>query len=219
MIEIRSFGFCGRREAHERGHVVRLRVLVGDRVDLVRRAGLARQRVALDRRDLRGGAARRQDALEHGAQRRGGRGGHDPARRELGSAAAVDATHEMRRAQDAAVGDRAVELGDLHRRDRLALADREVAHRGARVVLELRDDALLLAREVGAGELAEAELADVVVKALLAEPLTDHDRADVVGLGQDVARGHRGPATLLGVLDRAVGDDDLRRQVEGGARA
>ena len=48
-----------RREADERGDVVGLRVLAGRRVDLVRRAGLARQLVAGDR-DLAGGAARRE---------------------------------------------------------------------------------------------------------------------------------------------------------------
>ena len=47
--------------------------------------------------------------------------------------------HQLRRAQDAAVGDRRVGGGHLHRRHREALADRQVAHRRAGVVVGRRE--------------------------------------------------------------------------------
>ena len=75
----------------------------------------------------------------------------------------------MRGAQHAAVGDRGVGDGHLHRRHGEALADREVAHRGAGVLGQRQHDAGLLAGQVGAGRRAEAEAPHPLVEALGAE--------------------------------------------------
>ena len=117
-----------------------------------------------------------------------------------------------------AVGDRGVADGHLHRRDRQALADRQVAHRRARVLLEVEQDAALLAGQVDAGRAAEAEAADPGVEPLGAESQADHDRADVGGLLEDLARGERPVAGVVGLADLAVGHGDRRRDVEARVR-
>ena len=61
---------------------------------------------------------------------------------------------------------------------------------------------------------AEPEGAHPVVEAPGAQALADHDRADVARLREDPGGVERLPAAVLGVVDRAVGDLDLRRQVE-----
>src|SRR5262249_42112681 len=157
--------------------------LVRDRVDLARGTGLARELVAGDR-DLARRAARREDALEHRAQPRGRVLGDHAAALRLRDQLAVDATHDPRRAQDAAVGDRRVGLRHLYRRHREALPDRQVAHRRARVLAELRDDPALLAGQVDAGRRAEAEAPDPRVEALATHLQADLDRADVRRLGE-----------------------------------
>ena len=135
-----------------------------------------------------------------------------------GVALAVDLLDDVGGPQDAAVGDRRVGDRHLHRRDRDALADREVAHRGAGVLGEREHDAALLAREVGAGRLAEAEAPHPLVELLGAEPQADRDRADVGGLLEDLARGQRDRAARVRLADHAVIEPDRRRQVELRAR-
>ena len=127
---------------------------------------------------------------------------------------AVDLLDDVGGAQDAAVGDRRVGDRHLHRRDRDALADREVAHRGARVLGEREHDARLLARQVGAGRLAEAEAPHPLVELPGAEPEADLDRADVGGLLEDLARGQRDRAARVRLADHAVVELDRRRQAE-----
>ena len=61
----------------------------------------------------------------------------------------ADPLDQLRLPEDAAVGDRRVAGDHLHRRHRLALADRQVAHRGARVFVELRHDARFPRRGTG----------------------------------------------------------------------
>ncbi len=127
---------------------------------------------------------------------------------------AADGLDDVRRAQHAAVGDRRVGGAHLDRRDRDALADRQVAHRGARVLRQRQHDAALLAGEVDAGRLAEAELAHPVVEALGLQLLADLDRADVAGDLEDVARRAGDPGPRVRLADLAVGDVDRRREAE-----
>ena len=65
---------------------------------------------------------------------------------------------------------------------------------------------------------AEAEAPHPAVEALGAEPLADHDRADVGGLREDLARGERAVADRVRLADLAVGDGDRGRKVEARAR-
>ena len=127
---------------------------------------------------------------------------------------AADGLDDPRRAQDAAVGDRGVGGRHLHRRDRLALADRQVAHRGVRVVLAREHDAGLLAGQVDAGGLAEAEAPHPLVEAGRPHRQADLDRADVGGLLDDLRRGQRPVGLVVRLADRPVGDLDLRGQLE-----
>ena len=117
-------------------------------------------------------------------------------------------------AQDAAVGDRAVGGGHLHRRDGQALADRHVAHARARVVLAVEQQARLLARQVDARGLAEAEAPDPAIEVVGAEPLPDRHGADVGGLLEDLGRGQGHVAARVRLADLAVGHGDRRREVE-----
>ena len=82
-------------------------------------------------------------------------------------------------------------------------------------MLERRHDARLLARQVDAGGLAEAERAHPVVEARRARPCRPIVIAPtLLGLREDLRRGQRLVAVSVGVVDRAVGDLDLRREVE-----
>src|SRR5947209_2134744 len=92
-----------------------------------------------------------------------------------------DLRDDVRRAQDAAVGDRRVRVRDLQRRDRLALTHRKVAHRGARVLLGVQHDALLLTGEIDAGRSAEAEAVNPPVKSCRPELHPDLVGPDVAG--------------------------------------
>ena len=118
------------------------------------------------------------------------------------------------RAQDAAVGDRRVGGDHLHRRDRLALAEREVGHRRARVLPPVQHDAALLAGKVDAGRLAEPEPVHPVVEPLGAELLADQVGADVARVLEDLGDGQRLVAVVLGVVDLPVGELEDRRDVE-----
>ena len=69
-----------------------------------------------------------------------------------------------------------------------------------------RDDALLLAGEVDAGQRAEAEPASPVVEAVVPERLSDLDRADVARARQDLGGVQLLGRVELGVVDRSVGD-------------
>ena len=127
---------------------------------------------------------------------------------------AADGRDDVRRAQDAAVGDRGVARRHLHRRDRDALADRQVAHRRARVVLQRQHESLLLAGQVDAGRLAEAPLwiqasngAVLSLWAISTAPMFEEYLEDVADRPRLIAVG-------LGVLDLAVGDLEDRREVE-----
>ena len=88
-------------------------------------------------------------ALVEGAIRRA------PALRAIGGfsmggygAAALALRHPDEYRQDATVGDRRVRGDHLHRGDRLALAERQVGHRRARVLPPVQHDAALLSRQV-----------------------------------------------------------------------
>ena len=116
--------------------------------------------------------------------------------------------------QDAAVGDRRVGRDHLHRRDRLALAEREVGHRRPRVLPPVQDDAALLAGKVDAGGLAEAEPVNPVVELLGAELLPDQVGADVARVLEDLRDGQRLVAVVLGVVDLPVGELEHGRDVE-----
>ena len=167
----------GGGEADERGDELGLGV-AAVLVRLLRRAGLAAQLVAVDRRAGRR-AARAEHALEHLAHLRGGLlGDHALALRDRPLAAA-DRVDDVRRAQDAAVGDRGVGGAHLHRRDREALAHRHVGGGRAGVLVVGEHDARLLARQVDAGRRAEAEAAHPLVEAARAERAADQRRADV----------------------------------------
>jgi len=133
----------------------------------------------------------------------------------LGHLVTADRLHHVRRSQDAAVGDRRVHRRHLHRRDRLALADGEVAHRGAGVAAPRQDDPLLLAGKVDARRLAEAERLDPLGEAVGAERATDQVGADVARELEDLGDGQRlGPARL-GVVDRAVVELEVDRRLNG----
>ena len=93
---------------------------------------------------------------------------------------------DVRRPQDAAVGDRRVGGGDLDRRHRLALTERQVAHRRARVLGEGQDDPAVLAGQVDSGLGPEAEAMDPVVEAGRAELHADQVGADVAGDLEDL---------------------------------
>src|SRR3712207_4383302 len=198
-----QLGAIGGREADERGDVAGVRVQAGGLVDLVRRAGLAGELVAGDLRLARR-AARREDALEHDAQRLARLGRDDAAALRDLRRAAVDGLHDPRRLEDPAVGDRGVRARHLHRRDADALADRQVAHRRAGVLLQREHLTDLLAGQVDAGRLAEAEAADPLVEAPRADLHADLDRADVARLGEDLARRERHVAARVRLADRPV---------------
>ena len=101
---------------------------------------------------------------------------------------------DVRRAQDAAVGDRGVGGAHLHRRDGEALAHRHVRGGRARVLVVGRARSRLLARQVDAGRRAEAEAPHPLVEAPRAEPAADQRRADVGGLREDAGDVARLPA-------------------------
>ena len=168
----------------ERGDVLRLRVAAV--LGLLGRSGLAGELVA-GHLDLGGGAARppgRPRASSAAARRSLA---EDPG--ALGVALdllAAELRDQPRLAERPAVGDRRVGRGHLQRGDREALADRQVAHARAGVLVDGRDDPPLLARVVDPGRLAEAELPDPRVEGLGAEVEADRDRADVRGLGEDL---------------------------------
>ena len=191
----RQLRVAGRQEPGERRDVVvvAVRVLVAAAfLGLARRAGLAGGVVAVDGG---GGSGAVVDHFgQHGTHLRGGRRrDHAPrvARRgvlalALGVAGGLD---QRRSDVDAVVGHDVVGEQHLHGRDRHALAERDRADRRARPVRDRRHVAVLLVGQPQAGVAPEAEPTQVLVEALLAELLGDHDRADVRRLGEDV--GHR----------------------------
>ena len=136
-----------------------------------------------------------------------------PAR--LAHAAAGDRAHDVRRAQDAAVGDRGVRARHLHRRDELALADRQVAHRGARVLVERRAPGPV-PRPAGRRRWARRSRsgAPSVLKRAAPSRSADLDRADVARAGEDLRGRERFFGVFGVVVDRAVGDLDLVGDVE-----
>jgi hypothetical protein len=98
----------------------------------------------------------------------------------MSRARAVDrGVDEARRDVLAAVRDDVVDLEHLHRGHRDALPDRDAADRRSRPVLRVEHETRRLAREVQGGLVPQPELPEVLVDALLAEHLGDHDRADV----------------------------------------
>ena len=143
-----SCGFVGGREADERRDVCRFRVFAGAGSTLLAVPVLPASCVAGDR-DLARGAAGAEHAFEHLAHLRPPSRG-EMTRRPAGSGRGLPPTELTMCGgrSDAAVGDRRVGGRHLHRRHELALADRQVAHRGARVVVERQRQARFLARQV-----------------------------------------------------------------------
>ena len=128
------------------------------------------------------------------------------------------AVHDVRTHHHAVVGDRGVGRRHLDRRDRLALADRQVAERRAGVLVRVQHDARRLAREVHARRLPEAERPHPLVEADRTEALADLHGTHVRGLSEDLLHLEGDVAPRLGVLDRAVGHLVGRGQVEGRVR-
>ena len=129
--------------------------------------------------------------------------------RGWGSGRPPIALDDVGRPEDPAVGDGGVGGDHLHRRDELALADRQVAHRGARVLLQRQHQAPFFAGEPGPGGRAEAEAVDPVVEARSALDFADLDRADVARARQDFADRERFLGVFGVVVDGPVGDLDL----------
>ena len=131
---------------------------------------------------------------------------------------AVDGADDVRGSQDPAVGDRVIDLGHLDRRDELALADRQVAHRRSRVFVQRQGHARFLAGQFHAGGRAEAEAMHPFVEAFRAIERADLDRADVARAREDLRGGERFFGMFGVVVDRPVGDLDLIGDIEGRAR-
>src|ERR1019366_9808692 len=85
--------------------------------------------------------------------------------------------HDVWRTQDSAVGDRRVRARHLDRRDELALADREVAHGGARVAVERQDLTRFIAGQLDAGGRPEPEPVHPAVESFRPLQHADLDRA------------------------------------------
>ena len=204
------------REAHEPAHVAVVRVAAA-RLELLRGPGLARHRHAAQARAAAGAALHVHDAGHHVDHRRRRRLRHRTAslaeRQRLpwavGRAARAD---EARRHPDAAVAERRDRRGELHGRDRDALAvgggggvdrppARHVAQQAARLV-----------GEAAAGAGAEAEATQRVVVAARAHPLADHHRAHVARHAQDA--GHVEHRLGVQVADRLARHAQPAAQVE-----
>ena len=209
----RSFGSDAGAKPDERGHVGRFGVFARFGVDLARRSGLARELVAGDR-DLAGGAAGGEHALEHRAQLCGGRGGDHAVARGRSRAAAVDRADDVRAAQDAAVGDGrvggAICIGVTSSPwpiGRLPIEEPEYLARGSATPCSSPG-------QFHAGGRAEAEAVDPRVEAVGALARADLDRPHVAGLGEDFGCRERLVGVFGVVVDRAVGDLDLVGDVE-----
>ena len=114
----------------------------------------------------------------------------------------------------AAVGDRAVCRRHLHRRDREALADRQVADRRARVLLSQRGTIPCARRELDPGRRSRSRTGGPSGEMPRPSVIADLHRADVRGLGEDVRRPRASRTAVVRLADHAVGDLDLRREVE-----
>src|ERR1700730_5777428 len=116
-----------------------------------------------------------------------------------------------------AVGDRRICARHLYRRHQLPLSDRQVAHRGARVVAQWQDLTHFLAGQLDSGVSSEAEPMHPVAEARGTLQQADLDRADVAGLSEYLRRGERLIAMFGVVVNRPVGDLDVVGDVKARA--
>ena len=197
-------GFAGRQEPHERRVVIGFRIVPVD--ELRRRAGFARDRVAGNLRRLRRSVL--DDALHDRGQRGRGVGGDRAAQRlrfhHVAPVVAIHGPEHPRLDVFAAVGDRAHGAEHLQRRHRDLVADRDVSQRAVGPLLRFPHDAGALAREVGRHRVAESVSLDEAAQPLGSDLESDLHRADVAGIGDDVAEGQ--DAVIGGVVDVAGAD-------------
>ena len=171
---------------------------------LLRRSRLAGDGVAGNGGEL-GRPLVRDDAPQHRAQLGVDAGREDPPSLRLRRRRADDVVDEVGLDPLAAVRDGRVDGGELDRRDRDALPDRDGADRGARPVGGQQAGAL--AGEVDPGAAAETEARHPLLQAALAEvALRDLVRADVRRALEDLLDLQRLGPVRLRVVDHAVCD-------------
>jgi len=150
-----------------------VRVAPGRRIELLRRARLARDRVPRNRREAPGAAVHDSDE-QPGQRPRRVRRDHLPDRLglEVAKLAALGVegrSHESRLHQRAAVGDGAERGRELEGRHRDLLADGHRRQRQGRPALRVAEEPTALAGQPDAGHGAEAERLHVAVVAVAAE--------------------------------------------------
>ena len=204
-------GIVDRGKAHKAGHVVGLRIGVGHRIDLLRRARLSRRGVA-----VQNGAPRR--TLHHHLfgqpAHEGIRVGGDDAVLPLGMKLDAlvtlvrrrDPGNDARRRVNAVVGNRRHHRHHLQRRHSDRLSDRHRSNGRGMPVAGIAHNSARLARQFDVGSLPEAVGPDVLVEALRPQPQRHLHRGHIAGHGIGLLQIDRADMAVIVNADSADQD-------------